>query len=624
MNQIFKTIVLSTILFSGGACLPAGNDKAAAGQGATDAVPLAETVSANAPPKRSPVQVGPWYPATFNIEEPYIDILHASSIGWNGGDRKPQELLDMGVIDKVTGLPKSLPDGKWLTSSVYFTGNDAGQMMNWDGEWVLEWEGDADLWIEYLPSEMQWRETKNRIEFMRDYKRGKTPYHSAIQIRRLKTPLTALRLFRKENEAALRAGKIYNPRFVDAVSRYDILRTMDLQSANSVVIRSIDDLPGESAPFWANTAWQNEGGIVHPYQGMPLNAVFAAGVETGTQIWFQAPITLGAPRSFSKYKPADGAIDVWANNYRAMAKANTKAIIESPEWDRYADAFVTAMIESGYPADRPLYTSLANEVWNFSGQYFMTTSYAWGIGEGLHYNGHEPLRVGYGALMARWKLALDAALARADREQPVVYVIEGQAYFPARTMFALSGAKAYLESKGEAWDAHAPDFGISVASYWSASWEAFASAEEWPKLIAEDPDGTAKRFADFIINDPAQFGLKSVVDVIGQNKREGDKYGVRLIGAYEGGSHLERPSYIDKSWYAGFVWGEQGGRVNEAVNQTIAKAFPGFILSNYVLAGPTGGQPWFEGPYGAGNPYERSWGPFLRPQDAAKGAAREE
>jgi hypothetical protein len=64
-------------------------------------------------------------------------------------------------------------------------------------------------------------------------------------------------------------------------------------------------------------------------------------------------------------------------------------------------------------------------------------------------------------------------------------------------------------------------------------------------------------------------------------------------------------------WYAGFVWGAEGGRVNYEVNRAIADAFPGFILSNYVLAGPPGGQPWFEGLYGADNPYERSWEPFL-------------
>jgi len=112
--------------------------------------------------------------------------------------------------------------------------------------------------------------------------------------------------------------------------------------------------------------------------------------------------------------------------------------------------------------------------------------------------------------------------------------------------------------------------------------------------------------------------------MIRQNKAEGAKFGVRLIGAYEGGSHLERPAFVDKDWYREFIWGEQGGRVNEAVNRAIAKAFPGFILSNYVLAGPMGGQPWFEGPYGADNPYEQSWEPFMRSGQAPEAASQEE
>lgn len=622
MFHKFKSLVVLGLLISGGACFPAGNNSAEAGQAATTAQIRPAEEGAEA--RRPLMQVGPWYPATFNIEEPYIDILHASRLRWSGGGRKTQELLDMGVIDKATGLPKYLPDGKWLSSDVYFTGTETLQKLNWDGEWVLEWEGDADLWIEFLPNDMQWRASENRIEFTRDFRRGKTEWHSQIQIRSMKSPLTALRLFRKENESALREGKIYNPKFVKAVERYDILRTMDLQNANTAVVRSTDDLPADAAPFWSNTSWQNEDTITQPFVGMPLKAVFAAGVESGASLWFHAPITLGAPRPLSAYKPDDADFGKWAGGYRTMAKANAREILAAPEWDDYADAVVAAMIGSGYPADRPLYTTVANEVWNFAGQYFLTTNYAWGIGEGLSYNEHEPLRVGYGALVARWKLALDGALARANRDQAIVYVIEGQAYFPARTMFALTGAKAFLEKSGEKWADHAPGFGVSVASYWSATWESFLKPEEWPAAIRSDPDGTARKFADFILTDPAQFGVPSVIDVMRQNEREAAKFGVAFIGAYEGGSHLERPSYIDKAWYAAFQWGEQGGRVNAEANRAIAEAFPGVILSNYALAGPTGGQPWFEGAYGENNPYERSWEAFLAPSGTEAAASADQ
>ncbi len=651
MLRVLKCLAMSIVMIAAGACLPNGNDKAAAGEPATALVVQQESAA----PKQPLIQVGPWYPLPFNLEEPYINIVHASSMRWNGGGHTTQQLLDNGYIDKTTGLPVRLPEGKWLESDAYFPAGDAQNMLQWDGDWVLEWEGDADLWILYLPNEYQWRESKNRIEFTRDFKRGKTVNHNLIQIRRLNGPLKNLRLYRKENEEALRAGKIYNPKFAAAVSRYHVVRSMDLQLTNQSAVRSIDDLPGPGAPFWGNMAWMFETAVHQPYRSMPLNAVVALAAESGTALWASVPITLGSPLDFfdDSIRNTEDTTK-WAGAYRGMARENAAEIIASPEWDRYADKFVAALAEEGYPADRPVYVTVANEVWNFAWQYFHTTQYAWGLGEGLPITTGEPLRLGYGIVMARWKLALDAALERAGRPQPVVYVVEGQAYYPARTEMALAGAKAYLESQGHAWDTHAPHFGASVASYWSATWYYFvASAPErvayeaaqnqlwkaisskdenrikeaqnfvdaiedgWEKLwldqIETDPDGTARRFADFILTDPAQFGLPSVLDVMRQNQKEAAKFGVPMLGAYEGGSHLERPGYIPKDWYKAFLWGEHGGRVNREVNAAIAKAFPGFILSNYGLAGAAGSQPWFEGFIGADNPYARSWEPYLHP-----------
>lgn len=566
------------------------------------------------PGERSKLQTSDWYAAPFNAMEVYANILHASETDWNGGGMRTKALIEAGHIDRKTGLPVSLPNGQTLTSGVYFTGQGYSEI--WDGEWILEADctGDVVLDILYAPSQRVKKVSGCRIEFNRDMSAEQNPtlYHHAIQIKKLNGTLKNLRMYRTENAERIAAGEVTSKRFAENMRGYDVLRMMDGQNANKTVIRSIDDVPSLAAAHWGNVEWQAPETFAKPFQGMPLAAPFMAAVETDTELWHHAPITLGAPKPFMDFRPEDGAIDKWANAYRAMAKANAKEIIESPEWDRYADALVKAMIEAGYPADRPLYTTIANEVWNFSGQYYMTTTYAWGIGDGLALNNQEPLRVGYGALMARWKLALDGALKRAGRDQSVIYVIEGQAFYPARTGMALSGAKAWLESKGEAWEKHAPGFGVSVASYWSATWEAFASAEEWPRLIEADPDGTAKRFADFILNDPAQFGLKSVLDMLRQNRTEGAQFGVAMIGAYEGGSHLERPAYVPKEWYADFHWGEEGARVNYEVNRAIAEAFPGFILSNYVLAGPTGGQPWFDCMYGEPTPLCESWETFKR------------
>ena len=175
------------------------------------AVFFAVLAKANAGDTARPLmQINPWYPAPYNIEEPYLDIIHASSVSWHAQDVTTQELYDQGVLDPKTGLPVRLADGKWLSSGPYFTAANTETALLWDGEWVLEWEGDAVLRINGVPNDMQWRSTPNRIDFTIDATRGKTR-PASIEVRKVKTPINALRLFRKDNEALLPAQRWCDP-----------------------------------------------------------------------------------------------------------------------------------------------------------------------------------------------------------------------------------------------------------------------------------------------------------------------------------------------------------------------------------------------------------------------------
>ncbi len=639
MSCSLRVLAAALFLMGSAACGASGDSSAAEPQQGVDdlaearAQLVAQTSASaqSAAPQRPLMQVGPWYPATFNMEEPFINLINASPVVWEGGGMNTGEMIAAGLVDKKTLLPKQLPNGKWLNGGIYFPANSPEMNLHWDGDWVLEWEGDADFWIDYLPREMQWRESKNRIVFTRNFKRGKTLDHSRIQIRGLKGPLTSLKLYRKENEEAVKAGKIYNPAFLKGIAGYDIVRTMDIQSANSATIRSVDDLASMEAAFWAATDWGNATGepqfkYPSPVQGMPIEAALRLGTESGKIVWFQAPMTLGAPQTLFDSRPADDSRGHWAGAFAQAAGDDAVNVIESEEWDRYADAFVEALIESEYPADRPLYVSLANEVWNFAGQYFLTTVYAGSMGKGLApYLGipNDGVREGYGALMARFKLAVDGALARAGREQNITYVIEGQAAWVEKTGEALKAAKAYMDKKGERWADHASGFGVSVASYWG-----FGDLNQYgPDFDFND----LAALEDFLLHgsENRQGTLANVVKLWRGAKAQGEQYGVRFIGAYEGGSHLGRPWRDDgngqrdylmtQESYREFTWGERGGRVNFEINKALAEEFPGVILSNYVLAGPPGGQPWFEGPIGAENPYARSWEALMAHEEAAAG-----
>ena len=560
--------------------------------------------------KRPLMQVGPWYPATYNVEEPYLNIIHASSVNWHAQGLTTEALYEQGVIDPETGLPVRLPDGKWLQLGAYFGNNDIRAAMHWDGEWVLEWEGDADLHIARVPKEMQWRSGKNRIEFTLDLKRAKTTV-ALIEVRKLKTPLMALRLFRKENEALVRAGKIASPAFAAAVSRYDIVRTMDLQGAGANMVRSVDDLPDMKAPFWGNKAWLSPNDTPQPFRSAPVEAMMALAMETDTALWAVVPIALGAPAGFYDPSIRDSDKGKWVQNFRRIAEQNGKAILASPEWDRYADYFVRALIDSGYPETRTLYVTVENEVWNTALQYIAVSEYAAGLAGGAGYRA-EPnigqIRLGYGVASARWKLALDDALRRAGRKQDVVYVIEGMQGWTQPNAWALEGARRWMEAQGETWLDHAPRFGTSVTSYWG---------DGGLKLKPGEEKDFAAAIENFVLNGSArQTGTRAtVLRAFREEARLAAREGARFIGAYEGGASQTKPEGVSDAVYQAFLWGDRAARINKAVNDALAAEFPGVILSNYVLSGARGA-PWFDSLPGEDNPYSRSWEPYLRPAQA--------
>jgi hypothetical protein len=549
-----------------------------------------------------------------SIEEPYVNQLRTTRIYWKGCGGEGEALFNSGVVSRGTGLPVKTPNGCSLTSEVLFP--PGASKRHWDGDWVAICEGGAaKLSMPEVPKELQVFTAPGRLTFTHN---ERMVDHSPLMISQITKPCEKLALVRAENEAAWRAGTIYNPAFTKAMDGYDIVRSMDLQSANGAVIRSIDDLATMAALQWGASDWNAATSEEHfryaqPFQGTPLAAVFALPMEADAELWFQAPMTLGAPRPFFDFQPADNRQDKWAAAFADSIVPVAPQVLESEEWDRYADAFVEALIASGYPADRPLYVSIANEVWNWSNHYFLTTTYAQRMGRGLE--GYLPIseigfREAYGAMVARLKLATDEALEEAGRDQKIIYVIEGQAAWVDLTGAALRGAKAYMDKHGEVWASHAPDFGVSVASYWGYN--------EGVTESGIDPSNHAALEDHFLNGSERLLGTKAnVIELFRGAQAQGAKYGVKLIGAYEGGPHFTRPwnqgadgrrDYLmTEDEYREFIWGERGGRVNYEINKALAEEFPGIILSNYALAGTPGGQPWFEGPLGAQNPYAKSW-----------------
>lgn len=572
------------------------------------------------------LQVGLWYAAPFNIEEYYLNLFYLGANKWQTKDGQGDALLTEGYVSPE-GYPQKWPGSRMRIGGFFQGGSDEARRQ-WNGDWLLKWAPAkcAEMQVSYADGTVS--ASRGRIAFTRDF--DKNP-HLAFQvfITSLDCPLTELALIRAENEDAYEAGEIWNPRLKPFLADYDMLRMMDPMSGGTTTITHPDQLAGMDSLFWGAAGWPSHGTLKPSHQSMPLDAVIRAGIAYDKALWLNAPLMLGAPQSYWDMRPESGEWKEWNNAFFAMVQENAEAILNSPAWDDYADALIAAMASEGYPQDRPLYISPGNEVWNWTRQYWLGSHYAHEIAKGLPQTGNN-LRHGYGALVARLKKAIDAAQARAGTDFDITVIFEGQTG-STPTKLALDGAKAWLESEGENWGDYAPGFGTAPASYWGGTWFEFALTDQeykgywkrpkkekdalkataqarWEEMIATDPEGTAKDFADFILTDPdttlgLQFTLRNFQSLSNISKT----YGVRAVGFYEGGSHFNKPGWMDQEWYETFLWGPEGGRVNYEFNVAIAKRFPGIMLSNYIFAGPVGNSPFPEGSPGADNPYALSW-----------------
>ena len=575
------------------------------------------------------IQIGPWFPIAWNAEMPFINVLHATET-YLCEERSCREgartdtYYAQEAVDPVTLLPKRIIGERVFLYPVFSSGTDTS------GEWVLEWEGDADVAIvgERGPG------TGNRIEFTKyDDPHDPDDQIDQVVITRIGAAgLKSLALYRKEHEAAYKSGKVYTDQFVNYYGRYHIIRTMDLQYAYRAFISSVDELAARETLNWGNMWWNRMpyagckgcASWDHPKRSLPLPALFALGMETDTELWVHAPLMLGAKRFIGEVEAEDIADD-------------KDAIWASPEWARYYDAFVAELIASGYPADRTLFMTTGNEVWNTAGGFNGATQYAVGIGMAFRGKGqHRAFREGYGALLAKHVTEMEAALSRAGRQQEVVYVLESQAAVAETTKVALRYYKDEIKRLGGDWSSFADKTIVSIASYWGvAGW-----GHAFPDVEASDFQAVRDAFEqslegemDFVldavetamVSAPAYTtgSLNRVIQNAEAHDREARRHGVRLGAFYEGGSHDSLPYPFRrrfgedndrvKELYDRFVR-ERGGSVNDAVNDALRERFPGIILSNYVGVGRFGerSQPWFDGMYGEENSMTRSWERYQR------------
>lgn len=583
-----------------------------------------------APARTYKLQLGIGPAAPYNLEEPFINIAQARSASWSFQTMAKEKLdggdaVRAGYVDPDTYMPtKKSGSAKFAAVATFFPGAENFRNYYAD-DYVLDWKGEAYGFMQKWERTARPRRTDNSALYSL---KAQQVSDSSLRFSSIGEGFSDVRLYRKKNAPLLERGEIWNPAFIDYARRYDIVRTMDIQSINSIPIRRFDQIATMDEPWGQNAtaAWPEP-----PFFSAPYEILFDLGVKAGVEIWLTVPPQIGAPIASAdpSLRNDAKASRIGFNKVKAMAAQNAKKTLDSPEWDIFAKAFVDRFAASGYPLSRPLYIEMSNEIWNFASPFILSSNYAIGIGQGV--NPDWKIGQGYGVLSARFAIALEKEFARRKMKPNVIYVIASHTADPARTRQALDGFTSYLKMRGENPAAYLPRTGVAVTNYYgnfnAISKSLFGAADAatyapmWLKAIEEDPQGLADDISNLLKDGPANVKLTSawIVARWAAHKKIAEQGGSRFIGAYEGGSHLVPPDELSKSkifldWWSQYHWGAEGADVARAVNNDLIAAFPDAIIANYKSIGRPGpANPWIDGHPAAPTPMLRMWDEFAKP-----------
>ncbi|MCB2112677.1 MAG: hypothetical protein R3C42_08420 [Parvularculaceae bacterium] len=575
------------------------------------------------------LQLGLGFAAPFNMEEPFIDLTKTRGAGWRFGVGRQKrisatEALEAGYLDPASYMPTPKSRETSYAAVAVFMPNADRYREYYAGDYILDWKGEAYGFMQRWPKSFERRRTSNSVEYSMPAAGAKG---GALRFSGVGEGFTGFRLYRKEYAARLAKGELWNPDFLNYVRRYDIIRTMDLQSTNNTAVRRYDQLAEMDEP------WGQGSGPVWPeppFYSIPYEALFNLGVTADVKMWMTLPPQLGSPIAAAdpSLRRDNRKFRISGEKVRDSAAKNAAETLKSPEWEKFAKSFVDRYVASGYPLNRPLYLEVGNEIWNLAGGFYVSTRYAEGIGRGV--NPEWAVGQGYGVLVARYMMALESEFARRKIRPNVTYVVASHTANPWRTKTALEGLAEYLKRNGVEPAPYLAMTGVAVTNYYGhfnemskAMFGVSKPAEYAPLWIAEmkkDPEAFARRLETLLAEGPQNVKANGawVIARWREHKAFADRAGSRFIGAYEGGSHLLPPKELvrDKSflaWWLAWHWSEGNAGVARRINRDIADAFPGVIISNYESIGTLGPDaPWNDGHYSQSTPMMDMWDEFAK------------
>lgn len=211
----------------------------------------------------------------WSTQVPFLNILKSARPwiahrpnqwgGWETADLRAAGHLDAG------NWPQSLPRGATGMTTLVLT-DLPEDTVGVAGRYVLAWSGGGTVRVEGRAQNVT--AIPNRITF--DFVPGPGSVLVTLADIPPDNPPRDMVLVRKDREAALAAGHIFNPDFLARLRGTEVIRTMDWMATNGSGLAHSSDRPLPSDFTWA-------------HRGVPVEVITALANELDADAWFCVP-----------------------------------------------------------------------------------------------------------------------------------------------------------------------------------------------------------------------------------------------------------------------------------------------------------------------------------------------
>lgn len=211
----------------------------------------------------------------WSVQQPFLDLMKTAR-PWVGhapgrwGGVEFETLRDAGALDEH-GWPRTIPDGATGLSTLILTDlpADAGGVA---GRYVLRHAGRGELVVKGRASVVE--EAEGRVVF--DYVPGAGSVEIVITALDAADPVRDISVVRQDRVAAVEAGAIFNPDWLERIRGVRGLRFMDWMATNNSTLSTLAQRPVPDDFSWA-------------VKGVPVEVMIALANELRADAWFTLP-----------------------------------------------------------------------------------------------------------------------------------------------------------------------------------------------------------------------------------------------------------------------------------------------------------------------------------------------